>query len=154
VVDWPPGPGIDCGRYRRRHQAISLNEDLRAFLYNQRRDRHRSRPLGERKDCEAASWKLARPQQSAGRSIGSGLRDVSPIRRSLSLENFCVTRNLFERISQEPSDSPYQRRTRRARRVFQRLALPTRVSISRGIFSGWSRLSGQRPFWWRRSITI
>ena len=30
----------------------------------------------------------------------------------------------------------YQRRTRRARSVFQRLALPTRVSICNGICSG------------------
>ena len=45
---------------------------------------------------------------------------------------------------------PYQRRTRSARSVFQRLALPTAVSISNGICSGCRRLSGQRPFWWRR----
>jgi hypothetical protein len=48
----------------------------------------------------------------------------------------------------------YQRRTRRARSVFQRLALPTPVSISNGICSGGRRLRGQRPFWWRRSITV
>src|SRR5262249_25424153 len=42
--------------------------------------------------------------------------------------------------SGEPSnyqaDLSYQRRTRRARSVFQRLALPTSVSISNGILSG------------------
>jgi hypothetical protein len=36
--------------------------------------------------------------------------------------------------------------------VFQRLALPTPVSISNGMYSGCRRLSGQRPFWWRRTM--
>lgn len=46
--------------------------------------------------------------------------------------------------------SLYQRRTRSARSVFQRLAPPTSVSIFSGMYSGWSKFIGQRPFWWRR----
>ena len=43
----------------------------------------------------------------------------------------------YVRLSQEPAgESLYQRKTLRARSVFQRLALPTSVSIANGIYSG------------------
>src|SRR5262249_11118775 len=49
---------------------------------------------------------------------------------------YFTVETLYESDPLTGAELPYQRRTRSARSVFQRLALPSSVSISNGIYSG------------------